>query len=62
VKIITPGTPRKDRLYRATCRECHCEFEFHESEATLHSDQRDGDYVSLPCPTCNVIVTVTTKR
>jgi len=62
MRVIRQGTPRADRLYKATCRECDCEFEFQASEARFHPDQRDGDFLSIPCPTCHIVVNVAVKR
>lgn len=58
VTIIKPGVKHEDRLYHASCRRCQCEFTFNRSDAMLVSDQRDGDYLRLPCPACTTVVTV----
>jgi len=62
MKIIRPGKQRTERVYETTCRQCDCVFEFQEKEARYHSDQRDGDFLAIPCPTCSASVTVGVKR
>lgn len=50
MKIIKPGIPKSERVYTAICRECNCEFSFTRGEAHFHSDQRDGDSLTVRCP------------
>lgn len=52
MKIIERGTIPADREWKATCVHCGTRFEFKQSEGTFRSDQRDGDYVEIPCPVC----------
>lgn len=52
MKIIKQGIVPEEVVYRTTCSKCDTEFEFAQREAKLTSDQRDGDFVSIPCPTC----------
>jgi RNase P subunit RPR2 len=52
MKIIKEGLIPEEVVYRTTCTKCDTEFEFSEKEAKVTSDQRDGDYVSIPCPLC----------
>lgn len=52
MKIIQQGKNPNEKVYRATCRNCSTEIEFERHEANYHHDQRDGDYLSVPCPTC----------
>jgi len=53
VTIIKRGELPKDRIYRCTCYNCYTEFEFTQEEGTYHSDQRDGEYLTIACPLCN---------
>lgn len=62
IKIIRHGTLPEARPYKATCRHCDCHFEFHRGDATFVADQRDGDYLFIPCPTCKQQVTVSAER
>jgi hypothetical protein len=43
-----------DRLHRATCPHCGCEFEFAEKEATRQTDYQGTNLViSCPRARCN---------
>ena len=57
MKIITPGRLPDLIEIRATCNHCKTVFEFTPREATLRSDQRDGDYYEVHCPLCGKVVT-----
>lgn len=50
MKIITRGTPLRQKSYQATCRKCGCVFQFQREEAKYVSDQRDGDALVIKCP------------
>lgn len=52
VEIIKQGQLPGDKIKRCTCRTCSTEFVFKVSEAKYNSDQRDGDFLSIPCPLC----------
>lgn len=52
MKIIERGTMPGDRDWQATCTHCRTRFEFKQSEGEFHTDQRDGDYVTVKCPVC----------
>jgi RNase P subunit RPR2 len=56
MKIITKGQIPGERIHRATCNHCGTVFEFSQKEATIQSDQRDGDYMTILCPLCNIAV------
>ena len=57
MKIITPGRIPENIEIRATCNHCKTVFEFTPKEATIRSDQRDGDYYEVCCPMCVKLVT-----
>lgn len=54
MKIIKRGTPPNENPYHVECRSCHSEIEFMRIEAKLVPDQRDGDFLTINCPVCNV--------
>lgn len=62
VQIIKRGTPPSEREYRICCYSCKTVFQFKQSEATLHPDQRDGDYVAIQCPVCGKRETTSTSN
>ncbi len=57
MKIITRGVIPGERIHRATCYNCKSELEFQECEGKVTHDQRDGDFITVVCPVCNVTVT-----
>ena len=57
VKIIQRGTLPSEREYQSMCRKCGTVFEWVAAEGTVHSDQRDGDYITIGCPLCGETVT-----
>jgi len=52
MEIIKRGTPPGEQLYTGTCRMCTTEVRFKLNEAEIHSDQRDGEIISVACPVC----------
>lgn len=52
MRILKQGTRDGGRKYTATCNGCGTKIEFLQKEATRVSDQRDGDYMEIQCPTC----------
>lgn len=62
VEIIRPGIIPEEQPYQATCRHCFCEFRFNMGDAKYNHDQRDGDYLSIGCPTCARQVTAQVRR
>ena len=58
MRIIKPGKLPEQKTYQSICARCKCHFEFQQIEARYMSDQRDGDYLQIPCPTCHNTVTV----
>lgn len=58
VQVIRRGVVPSERVYNATCRKCSSELRFRRGIAKFHDDQRDGAYLSVPCPVCGDQVTV----
>ncbi len=54
VEIIKQGVNPADRLYVAECLYCGTVFSFTAAEAQHVTDQRDGDYLKIRCPHCQV--------
>lgn len=52
MKIIERGQHPKQKSYTVRCYQCQTKFEFEQMEAKVNYDQRDGNYVSIPCPVC----------
>jgi hypothetical protein len=52
MKIIEYGDRPEDKVYRNKCGHCKTVYEFARKEAKFHSDQRDGDYLTINCPVC----------
>lgn len=59
VQITKPGKTQAQMKYKTKCLACECEFTFHGYDATGVVDQRDGNYYTIPCPQCFVLVTMT---
>lgn len=57
MKILKRGNAPTDRPIQAACRNCHSEIEFEIGEASVVSDPRDGDYLSIKCPVCGREIT-----
>lgn len=54
IKILKEGiVPKPKRIiYKTTCENCHCEFEF-EIEDCLFIEKRMNGNVVVDCPCCN---------
>jgi endogenous inhibitor of DNA gyrase (YacG/DUF329 family) len=52
MKIIKHGIIPENRVYRVSCPNCATEFEFEQHEAKMTHEQRDGDFLTIPCPVC----------
>lgn len=61
MKIIHRGERPEEKVYRATCWRCKTQVEFQRGEARYHSDQRDGDYLSVTCPVCGGAITAAVR-
>ena len=57
MKTVNVPTPRRDRWWagkRGTCSTCGTEVELEEADRPrTSSDQRDGDWAEVSCPTCD---------
>ncbi len=53
IKVVSPGILPSDIKYDAVCTHCKCRFEFTGADGKITSDQRDGAFITVPCPTCN---------
>ncbi|MBB0100129.1 hypothetical protein [Ralstonia pickettii] len=62
MKIIERGTLPGEREWKAKCTHCGTHFEFKQREGNFHSDQRDGNYMTVGCPVCNYICYGSEKR
>lgn len=58
MRIIKAGILPENKVITATCMYCKCVFEFSVKEAKHVSDQRDGDYYQIDCPTCSRTLSV----
>ena len=61
IVIIQRGSVPSERSYQTQCRQCKTVFAFTEGDARRVFDQRDGDYLTLPCPACQSHVTKAVK-
>lgn len=57
VRILVPGRVPEEAPMDAKCGHCGCQFQFTAQDAKRVSDQRDGDFWSIACPTCRRPVT-----
>ncbi|MBR4377980.1 MAG: hypothetical protein IKP50_03790 [Bacilli bacterium] len=57
IKIIKDGAmPKKTKIvFKETCDECGCEFEF-ELEDFVSRERRLDGYGTILCPCCNKII------
>lgn len=49
--ILKAGKLPEDNIYTGTCQHCKCQVSFTQREARYSSDQRDGDLLTVKCPT-----------
>jgi DNA-directed RNA polymerase subunit RPC12/RpoP len=54
MKTIKQGKLPEEKEHVATCRKCGTEFSFLEKEGQMIFDQRDGNYITIKCPYCNI--------
>lgn len=57
MKIIKKGKRPEDKKHRGTCHNCKTVVEFSQSEGVVTYDQRDGNFVTVKCPTCGQDIT-----
>jgi len=50
--ILKVGKAPENIVHRGKCTFCRTEVEFERHEGTVTYCQRDGDFVSVRCPTC----------
>lgn len=62
VEITKRGQLPGAKQYRGFCHNCGTEFKFLASEAREHSDQRDGDFLSITCPLPGCGTTVNVQK
>ena len=58
VEIIHRGEKPSQRKYVGRCRVCHTTIRCIGADITVHTDQRDGDYRTVPCPVCQEAIYV----
>lgn len=61
MKIIHLGKRPEDKIYRAGCVRCETVVEFQATEAVYRHDQRDGDFLQVPCPVCGSTINKAAK-
>lgn len=52
MRIIKQGIDPKTLVFTGSCNNCHTIVEFGRDEGKVTHDQRDGDFISVACPTC----------
>lgn len=52
IRVIKPGIVPAEIKYTVTCSRCTCRFEFTGADGKISSDQREGDFITIACPTC----------
>jgi hypothetical protein len=62
MEILHRGTLPEERQYEATCTRCYTKFRFAQHEASMSSDQRDGNALRIDCPVCRNTVWVDPRR
>lgn len=51
IRILTPGDPSRKPIYKRTCPECGCVFEYQYEDTRLNN--YSGGYVEIKCPCCS---------
>lgn len=62
MKTIVQGFDPNKMPLRGECSHCHTVVEFLPLEAEHVSDQRDGDFYKVTCPTCARSITASVPR
>lgn len=52
IKILKQGRLPEEIEYKFTCQRCSTVFVATQLDGERVSDQRDGAYINVPCPTC----------
>jgi hypothetical protein len=56
VEIISRGVLPSEKTYETTCPNCGTWLRLNRGEDKFTSDNRDGDFLTISCPVCNVPV------
>lgn len=62
MRIVERGTLPEEQLWQGTCTHCRTRIEFERHEGKFHDDQRDGSYVTIACPVCQMTIYGNRKR
>ncbi|WP_311270505.1 hypothetical protein [Sphingobium sp. WCS2017Hpa-17] len=62
IKVTKRGSLPEHDLFAGTCHRCKTEVEFERQDARFTDDQRDGGYLTVPCPTCRDNISVQANR
>lgn len=57
MRIVKHGKPYGDQKHKLKCPGCGTVIETLTSELKRVTDQRDGDYWTIPCPVCPRAIT-----
>ena len=55
IEIVKEGIKDWRRKFKATCRQCKCEFTCHAEDGRYQpniSPKNEGDFVRINCPNC----------
>lgn len=52
IEVLRPGITSAQITYTAECSRCYCKVRFTGADGKITSDQRDGDFMTVTCPTC----------
>lgn len=52
MEILKQGTKPEDSVHTGRCVSCGTEVKFTRSEGRVMFDRRDGNFVTVTCPTC----------
>lgn len=56
IEIVRPGITSAEIKYTAECYRCKCVVRFTGADGRVTSDQRDGDFINVTCPTCGTTI------
>lgn len=62
IEVISRGHLPENDQFDASCHKCKSVLRFLRSDAKLTSDQRDGDFLTVPCPVCGTSVHVAANK
>ena len=52
MEVLKQGTHPDDKVFNGRCHYCAAEVRFRQSEGRITREQRDGDFITVRCPTC----------